>query len=175
MDRSCFVLVLAAVAIGVSEAGAQTADGTREEIARRATTGDRLTITTVGGRNSQGRLNRLEDDLLVLQTASGDLSFSYGEIDRVRRRQNGILLGTIIGTAAGVAAGVPLRLLSKNEVGGGGQILALCIAGGAAAGLGIDAIFGSNRTIYRKPRTVRSSFGVQPQRRGASVNWTAEW
>jgi len=172
MIRGLAAVALAGSLVGVSTAGAQTVELARTTIEQKAKSGDRLTITTRDGARSKGRLVDVGSDTLVLQAADGQRSFAYNDIDRVRRHKNGIMLGLIIGTGAGLAAGLPLRSWANNETGDGDRVLATFLAVGIAAGVGIDALAGSNRTIYRRPPEARSGLDLQPKKGGGAVRWT---
>jgi hypothetical protein len=175
MLRQTGSAALAIVLVGVSTAGAQTADLTRTTIEREARAGDRLTITTRDGAQSKGRLVDVGIDALVLQAADGQRSFAYNDIDRVRRYKNGIVLGVLIGTGAGLVAGLPMRSWAHNEGADGDRILAICLAAGIGVGTGLDALAGSNRTIYRRPPGARSGIDLQPKKGGGAVRWTVSW
>ena len=166
---------LASVIVGVSTAGAQTVDPARTTIEGNAKAGDRLTITTRDGAQSKGRLVDVGIDALVLQAADGQRSFAYHDIDRVRRYKNGIVLGVLIGTGAGLAVGLPLRSWWNNEGADGDRILATFLAAGIAAGTGLDALAGSNRTIYQRPPAARSGSDLQAKKGGGAVRWTVSW
>jgi hypothetical protein len=167
--------LLAIVLVGVPAAAAQTADPARTAIERKARTGDRLTITTRDGAQSKGRLVDAGVDALVLQDKDGQRSFTYNDIDHVRRYRNGVVLGAIIGTAAGLAFGLPLRSWAGNESADGDRILAICMATGIGIGAGLDALAGINRTIYRRPRDAGGGFDLQPKKGGGAVRWTVSW
>jgi hypothetical protein len=167
--------VLAIVLVGTSTAGAQTPDPARTTIERNAMAGDRLTITTRDGVQSKGRLVDVGMDALVLQAADGQRSFAYNDIDRVRRYKNGIVLGLLIGSGAGLVAGLAMRSWANNEGADGDRIFALWLAAGAGVGMGLDALAGSNRTIYRRPADARSGFDLQPKKGGGAVRWTVRW
>ena len=153
-------------------AGAQSQNDARSMIGRKADVGNRLTVTRADGTEAIGRLVRLTDEDLVLQQDAGERTFRYAEIDQVRKRKNGVLLGALIGLAAGAAVGWPLAELSYNE--GGSRSDGIWIAlGGLAAGVGVDALLGSNPTIYRS--SARSRVTVQPTKNGAVVGFSARW
>ena len=173
--RTSLAAGLAIVLACVSIASAQTGDPTRTAIEDRATPGDRLTITTLGGARSTGRLVDTDVDALILQAGDTRQSFAYADIDRVQRHKNGILLGALIGTGVGLLFGVPLRSWANNEQAGGDEILAICLAAGIGIGTGIDALGRSDHTIYRRSVTARSGFALQGQRGGGVLRWTARW
>ena len=175
MIKGLAAAALASVLVGVSTAGAQAVDPTRTTIEQEAKAGDRLTITTRDGAHSKGRLVDVGGDALVLRAADGQRSFAYHDIDRVRRHKNGIMLGLIIGTGAGLAAGLPMRSWANNEAADGDRVLATFLAIGIGVGVGLDALAGSNRTIYRRPPDARSGLDLQPKKGGGAVRWTVSW
>lgn len=165
-----------AVLLSTGAASAQQADEARSAIARKAKSGDRLTISTIDGTELKGRLVSMAPDALVLQVETVQRTLRYADIDRVKRRKNGVLLGALIGAGAGLAAGLPLKSLVDNETGEGDSVLAFFLGVGIGAGVGIDALFGSSPTVYRRPSgTVRHTFTVEPRKGGAAVRWGATW
>jgi len=116
---------------------------------------DDVTLTTVGGDKIKGQMLDVSADRITLQLRSGSQMFEAAQIQKVQKRKNGILLGGLIGLGASLPFVLTLAAYQYNE--GGNQLAAfLPIPMGVAAGLGIDAAIGSNRTLYeRKPsRTV---------------------
>jgi len=162
----------AALLIGVATSEAQSPNDTKSAIDRKANIGNRLTITTTDGTEVKGRLLRLDGEHLVLQQETSERSFRYTELDRVRRRKNGVLLGALIGLGAGAAIGWPVAEWSSNEGGSRSDGVWIALAG-LGAGLGIDALLGSNPTIYRSP--VRTGLTVTPAKKGAMVAFSARW
>ena len=162
----------AALLMGVATSEAQRPNDAKSAIDHKADIGNRLTITTTDGTEVHGRLLRLDGEQLVLQQDTGERSFRYSEIDRVRKRKNGVLLGALIGLGAGAAIGYPVAQLSVN--GNGSQSDGVWIAlGGLAAGVAIDAVLGSNPTIYRSQ--VQTGLTVMPSKKGAMVALSARW
>ena len=175
MRRTIALGLLAVASIGVTDVSAQSAAEVRAAIERKVRPGDRVTVAAADGTETRGRLLLTGVDTLVVEGEGGQRAFEYRDIDRIRRRKNGVILGAVIGTAAGLAVGLPFGALWDNEVGGGSQIVAMCVLIGAGAGTGLDALFGSNRTVYRKPRATRSGFDLRPHNRGAVMSWSAAW
>jgi hypothetical protein len=167
------VATAAALLIGVASTEAQTHNDAKSTIDRKANIGNRLTITTADGTEVIGRLLRLDGEHLVLQRDTGERTFRYTEIDRVRKRKNGVLLGALIGVGAGAALGWPVAELSANEGGSRSDGVWIALAG-LGAGLAIDALLGSNPTIYRSSRS-RTSVTVTPSRNGGLLAFSARW
>ena len=164
--------LLAMLLLGVTSTEAQSINDSRSTIDRKAAVGSRLTITMTDGTEVMGRLVRLEGEHLVLQQETGERSFRYAEIDRVRKRKNGVLLGALVGLAAGAALGWPVAELSYNEGGSRSDGVWIALAG-LGAGVGIDALLGSNPTIYRSSGRTRVT--LTPSTKGAVMVFSARW
>ena len=162
----------AALLFGVATSEAQTPNDAKSAIDRKAEVGNRLTITTADGTEVQGRLLRLDGEILVLQQETGERSFRYTEIDRVRKRKNGVLLGALIGFGAGAAIGWPVAQLVDRDDASRSDAVLVALAG-LGAGVAIDALLGSNPTIYRS--SVRTGLTVAPTNKGAMVTFSARW
>ena len=134
---------------------AQDVSATRDTLDRATRTGDKLTIETRDGVKVEGRLVGIGTDTLLVNTAGGERPFAYEDIDRVRRRRNGVLLGAVIGLSAGILLGIPPRMILNNEGGDGDLALITVAAIGLGTGVAIDGLVSRNKTIYR-----RSSSGV---------------
>lgn len=165
------VVAAAALLIGVTSTEAQTREA-MSEIDRKANIGNELTITASDGTKVVGRLLRLDGEHLVLQHETGERSFRYTEIDQVRKRKNGVLLGALIGFGAGAALGWPVAQLAERDDASRSDAVWVALAG-LGVGLGIDALLGSNPTIYRS--SVRTGVTVTPSRNGATVAFSARW
>src|SRR5688500_18693743 len=77
---------------------AQTSDEPWSTLQDRLKAGDKLTVNTGDGRESRGRFVAGREDAVVLRMGEQDVSVPWADVNRVRRRQNGVLLGAIIGT-----------------------------------------------------------------------------
>jgi hypothetical protein len=166
--------LLSMMLAGAAEVRAQAAAGARDAVERRTRIGDRLTIDARDGSATEGRLVSVTADALVLDSAGRKQSFTYGDIDRIRRRRNGIVLGAIIGTGAGVALGLPPKMLGDVEGGNGTAALLTVTAIGAGVGIALDAVLSLNRTVYRRSsRDV--TFDVAPRTGGAAMRVIARW
>jgi len=167
---SAVVLILVAGA----EARAQGATDAREAIERQSRVGDQLTIDTRQGPTLQGRLVSKGPDALVLDVRGLEQSVPFGDIDRARRRRNGVVVGAIVGLGAGLVFGIPARMLVDNETGNGDAALLTMVGIGVGTGLLVDGLLSVNRTIYVRPAgSVR--IGVEPQIGGAAIRVTARW
>ena len=172
MNALTMAATVAALMVAAT-AGAQSQNDARSAIGRKADAGNRLTVTGADGTEAIGRLVRLTDEDLVLQQDAGERTFRYAEIYQVRKRKNGVLLGAIIGFAAGAAVGYPVAMLWDRGNGNPEEPWVWTALGGLAAGVGVDALLGSNPTIYRS--STRGRVTVQPTKNGAVVGFSARW
>jgi hypothetical protein len=128
---------------------AQEASHAREAVERRARKGDRLTVDMRDRSVAEGRLVITGVDALIIDTDGREQAFAYGDIDRVRRRRNGVLMGTIIGLFAGFWAGIPLRERAKGQSPSkANEVLVRAMAYGLGIGICLDGSLSLNRTIY---------------------------
>lgn len=162
-----FVVV---TAVSVSTARAQEP---QEALGDDIKPGDTLTVTTKADREIKGRFVGSGDDGMVLTVQGTERRVPWTDVDRVRRRRNGILLGTIIGAGAGIAAGVPVASLTENETGEGEKALASMIALGLGTGICIDALLSTTRTIY--DRRAQTRINLVPQKGGAALRVSLAW
>ncbi|MEO5896639.1 MAG: hypothetical protein ABIS06_13155 [Vicinamibacterales bacterium] len=165
------LMLLLAAATG---ARAQDVSTTRNTLDRATRTGDTLTIETREGVKVEGRLVGIGTDSLLLNTAGAERPFAYKDLDRVRRRRNGVLLGAVIGLGAGIALGILPRMILNNEGADGDLALIGVAAIGLGTGVAIDGLVSRNRMIFRRSEgPVR--LGVEPLRGGASVRVGVRW
>ena len=135
--------------------------------------GDKLTITTRDFREIKGRFLTAGNDIIVLAREGGETRLRWSDVDRVKRRRNGVLLGAIIGAGAGVATGIPVAMLAENEHGEGAEALTSMILLGLGAGIGVDALLSTNRTVY--DRRSQARLHLLPQRGGGAVRVGLTW
>jgi hypothetical protein len=174
MKRVRLASAIALILVAGGEARGQGETDAREAIERQSRGGDRLTIDTRQGLTLEGRLVSHGADALVLDIGEREQSVAFGQIDRVRRRRNGVIVGAIVGLGAGLTVGLPARMLVNNEAGNGDSVLLAMVGIGVGTGVLVDGLLSANRTIYRRSATsVR--FGVAPQSGGASMRVTARW
>jgi hypothetical protein len=163
-------IVLAACLSCTPSAWAQDA---RDAIDERVRAGDKLTIRTRDGREIKGRFLRNAADVIVLAHEGSEARLRWSDVDLVKRRRNGVLLGAIIGAGAGVATGIPAAMLAENEHGEGAQALTSMILLGLGAGIAVDALLSTERTVYDRFSQTRLEF--LPQRGGGGVRVTLTW
>lgn len=150
---------------GVPEAGTTLASALKPK--------DRITVSLGTDQDVRGRFVGLSSEELTIETAGTERAIPFGDIERVRRRRNGVLLGAIIGAGAGLAAGLPFKALSENEGFEGGSALLTSFAIGIGAGIGIDALLSRNRTVYHRQSAPRASLRVTPT--GGGVRVALQW
>jgi hypothetical protein len=166
--------ILLLVLCSTSSAWAQPLTEAGDLTQGRLKPGDRVVVTTTDGRQGRGRLVESRHDGLLVDVDRRHAAFAWSEIEQVRRRRNGVLLGAIIGTAAGAVAAIPVYQLAQNETGDGGKDLAFMIALGLGTGVAIDALLGKDTTVYRR-RAVTSRIHVRPERGGGVVHLRVAW
>jgi hypothetical protein len=164
--------LVAVLAIG-QDAAAQSDDQVRGAVLQGANLGDRITVTLKDGAEMRGRLIDTKDGL-VLRHGADQRTFTFTEIDTVTRSKNGLILGPIIGAAAGVAIGLPLRTRLNNEGENGDKALTVLVVSGVAIGTLLDALIGSERTVYRRPGS-GTAFVIAPTTGGITARWQKAW
>jgi hypothetical protein len=162
---------LALTLFAVSTAAAQDA---RDTLERKTRPGDRLTIDLRSQDPVEGRLLTAGADVLTIESSAGPVAIPYSDLERVRRRRNGVVLGGIIGLATGVTFGIPVRIIVNAESGDGDRALVALAAVGLGVGLAVDALVSLDRTIYRRS-TMTIRFEVTPHPHGAAAGIRAQW
>jgi hypothetical protein len=173
------VVLVVLACTGVNRVEAQEVARSFEQLAVLVKPGDKIAVVEVTGRETEGRIEKLSRDALLLVTAAGPRHLGELEVATISQRRgdslkNGAIIGAVAGTAYFVAAAA---LLSDSD--GGDVIISSAIAGGvlfagmgAAAGVGIDALISRRQVIYQIP-VGRSRVSVSPvfghRRRGGSV------
>ena len=172
MRRWMGLWLLAILTTG-THAFAQSDADVRGAILQGANLGDRITVTLEDGGEMRGRLIDTKDGL-TLRHQGDQRTFKISDIDSVSRSKNGMILGPVIGTAAGLAIGLPLRTRMNNEARNGDKGLAVLVVSGVAIGTLLDALIGSERTIYRRSGS-RTSFALAPTGGGVTARWQKTW
>ncbi len=166
--------LLAASAITLFVVSTAAAQDARVTLERQTRPGDRLTIDLRGQDTIEGRLLTAGADVLTIESSGGRVAIPYADLNLVRRRRNGFVLGGIIGLATGVTFGIPVRIIVNAESGDGDRALLALAAFGLGAGLAIDAVLSLDRTIYRRSTTT-IRFEVTPQLHGATAAIRVQW
>ena len=146
-----FLLLIASLIGTAPDAFAQDASDAASRFSRlqeQLKGGDRVTVRLDDGMTVVGRFVAVSDRELILVTDGVRHPIPADQILRVRRRRNGVLLGTIIGAVAGVPFGLALRSYVHNEGGSEAGAVLFPIGVGAGAGLALDAVLATNRTVY---------------------------
>jgi hypothetical protein len=160
--------------VNASAVWAQAPEDAREAVQLKVKRGDSMTVTTIDGRVSRGRFVIEGDDAMVLSVDDREVPLAWADITRVQRRRNGIMLGALIGIAAGAVAAYPVYMISENETGDGAADAVKMVLMGAGAGIGIDALFSRNRTIYRRSGP-RATVQVEPRKAGGVLRLAVTW
>src|SRR5258708_20286261 len=103
-----FLLLLLLLAAGPSLRAAEKSDwGNLKQVAP----GQTIKVIATDGKSSQGDLESVSDDALVLRLAGGDRSFPRETVQRVSIKRDGhrgkhALIGAVIGAGGGLGAGI---------------------------------------------------------------------
>jgi hypothetical protein len=125
-----------------------------EDLPLRLNTGDQVTIETRSGGSVAGRVVRMgPEQIAVTGPDARERVFAAAEVERVRRRGDGLSNGVRIGAIAGGVAGCALGGLFSGEFRAadcmqGGLIFA---AAGAGLGLALDAMHTGATTVFQAP------------------------
>jgi hypothetical protein len=119
--------------------------------------GQTIKVTATDGKSSQGDLQSVSDDELVLRLTGGDRSFPRDTIQRVSIKRNShrgrhALIGAAIGAGGGLGAGIAVDNCSPTViVCTGNKGKAILTPGFALIGAGIGALLptGGWHEIYR--------------------------
>lgn len=166
------IVLLSLITSGPAVAAQSDAD-VRGAVLQGANLGDPITVTLKDGARMRGRLIDTKDGL-VLRHGGDQRTFAFTDIETVTRSKNGLILGPLIGAAAGVAIGLPVRTRLNNEGENGDKALTVLVVSGVAIGTLLDALMGSERTVYRRPGA-GTAFMVAPTRGGITARWQKAW
>jgi hypothetical protein len=119
---------------------------------------DKVTVTTTDGTKLTGKMQQVSTDEIVLRTKSGDQAIMSDRVAKVRQQHNGFLLGALIGAGAAIPFVLILDEYSYNEGGPGGAVALVPV--GAFAGMGIDGLIPSMKTVY--DRKAKRHVAVNP-------------
>jgi hypothetical protein len=161
------------VVVWGTAAGAQDTAQAGRVILQRVNLGDRITVTLQDGAEMRGRLVDTKDGV-TLRHETDQRTFPFSDIDTISRSRNGMILGPVIGTAAGFAVGLPLRSRMNNEARDGDKGLAVLVVTGVAIGTLLDALIGSEQTIYRRASSP-ATFSITPTAGGFTARWQKAW
>ena len=177
MDYRHLAATLAFLVLGTSSAQAQDQDA-RDTLQRKTRPGDLLTIDVRDLGPVEGKLVRLDPDAVHIEFGRGTRPVAYSDIDRVRRRRNGIVLGTTIGAGFGLGYGTFIAMImlytEGGSVGDAVRVVVTFAATSTAVGAAIDAALSLNRTIYRRSN-LRVGFDLAPRPKGAAAGVRVSW
>jgi hypothetical protein len=171
---------LAFLVLTTSSAWAQDAQDkdARGTLQRKTRPGDLLTIDVRKLGPVEGQLVRLDPDAVHIEFGRGTREIAYSDIDRVRRRRNGIVLGTAIGAGFGLGYGTFIAMIMLYTEGGttgdAVRVVATFAATTTAVGAAIDAALSVNRTIYRRSN-INVRVEVAPRPKGAAAGLRVSW
>jgi len=147
---------------------AQTVARTFDELNVRVRSGETVYVTDNQSRTIDGVLLTVSADALVMEAASGRVTLSVAQVDRVRvRRRDSLKNGILGGLAAGAAGGALAALLTDGHdrpstqctffcdgFFSTGQVIAAGMLVGGVVGIGagaaIDASIKERRLVYEK-------------------------
>jgi hypothetical protein len=146
--------------------------------------GDTVVVIDADGKATQGKIESLSAASLRLASKGSVREFGQRDAVEIRQRRgdslkNGAIIGAVTGGGLGTLGAV--ALCSHGWCRGNGAEVAaaivFCTGVGAAAGVGIDALFKPTQTIYRAPgQTAFNAVRVVPLlgggRKGVAVRWS---
>ena len=166
------IAVLIRIALAVlalpAAASAQAVARTFDELNVRVRSGETVYVTDNQSRTIDGLLLTVSADALVMEAASGRVTLSVAQVDRVRvRRRDSLKNGILEGLAAGAAGGALAALLTDGHDRPSTQCMLFCggffstgqaiaagmLVGGVlgiGAGAAIDAVIKERRPVLRK-------------------------
>ena len=154
MNQLWKVLLAASVLVGVAGPRYASAQEARslEQLQVLVKPGDTVWVTDSAGKELKGRIDQLSSSTLRLKSKGVIREFPQSEVSRIRHSdslKNGTLIGTGVGAAFG-AIGL-IGACAWNDCAWGVAFEASWAGIGALTGLGIDAMHGHQKTIYRAP------------------------
>jgi len=133
-------------------------------------------VTDRSGTETAGKLVKLTDSIVELQTDYGDKTFTADEVSVIERQGDSLKNGTLIGLGVGLFGDALVLSSCHRDCGSGTAFFALLTAGlYTAIGTAIDAaVPGRTRLWPAKGDSARShlAFAISPLRRAAFVGWT---
>jgi len=123
---------------------------------------DTIYVTDDAGRQTEGKLLRLEPDSVVMLVEGAEQRFDAARVRRIDRRGDSLKNGTLIGVAIGVALGLVTAgiadCIDSDRPGSscaGGRIALFAVSTGvyAAIGAGVDALIVGRTRIFDAGRS----------------------
>ena len=165
-------------------ARAASAQTDADEIRRRVKDGQKVFVLDDQGRELKGRIGELSADSLMLLVGPDRTELPYNRIVRIDRPRDGVANGMLIGLGIGAGFGLVSAAAVAGGDGGWGSpdagdmaLIAPALFGaiGAGIGLGVDAMIGGEKTLYRREGTTRISVSPALGRRGGGVAVSVSW
>lgn len=140
-------------------------------------------VTDTSGRETTGKLLRIDPDALVLLANGAERTFPMAEVRRIQKRdslRNGVLIGAVVGGVLGVLSGGLADCPGDHPGNGCGafRVAVVGISAGVYAGLGagIDALIRGRTTLYAAPardtaRIGSRSTGLNRVQARFSIRW----
>jgi hypothetical protein len=157
------VIVLTITAVSTTEA--QEDVGSFQDLGSLISVGDRVAITDLTGRATEGSLIALSASGLALMVDGTRVEFAGTDVETVSRRDSR-WSGTLWGLGIGGALGASFERALAGEYGrddiGYGSALVPFAAIGAGIGFGVDALIKGERIIYSRSHTSPTSVSVSP-------------
>lgn len=155
------------IAAAAPQAGAQQLASSFDQLSVLVKPGDTVSVIDDTGRETRGTIAALSPSSLELIVADRRRSFLEDETRTIRqRRSDSLKNGAIWGVAIGAGLGLTTLIETQDSpaLPAGEAIAATAVfAGlGAAVGVGLDAIFRSNETIYSRPARTSASLTLSP-------------
>ncbi len=153
--KHCFAMAFLVI-FGALELSAQVANSF-DQLQVLVKPGDRISVTELNGAVSQGMIADLSPSALRLAIAGTTRDFSEADVVLINQRRrdslaNGAIIGAIAGGAFGVVGAVIVCLQETDCARWAVPVIALYGAMGTGIGVGIDALFVRQQTIYRRGR-----------------------
>jgi hypothetical protein len=143
-----------------------------QDLALRVNLNDHLRVEDQSGGRTTGRLMRLTDDDITIQTDAGEKRFTQEAVRQIAVRHRPLRMAVLIGAGAGAAAGAVAACTGQDrEECADAPIMAGAL--GAGLGLAVGALIHTTAIVYPEPekRTFvvplisRGTIGVRVSRR----------
>jgi hypothetical protein len=163
--------IVMAVALWPASASAAGPVRTLQQLQSKIRTGNELTVVDRGGATYVGKLVRVSESELTIETAAGPRTFSAGDLVRIDCRRRGPLWnGALIGAVAGAIPGIGLMVAGEDDrycYGSCGMSLwtglgLLSIGVGTATGTLIDLAKAGNVKVFEAAPKSARTFTVAP-------------
>jgi hypothetical protein len=153
-------LLMALLMPAGARAQAPRADPDFSGLQRHLKAGDEVVVTIQGGTTIRGRVGALSAGQITIVSDHEPQEIPATQVSKIQRRRNGILLGALIGAGTGLAFGFALKTYAYNEGGNEAAALLLPIGIGLGAGIAIDALLVTPRTVYERPPSRRAHLSI---------------